>query len=73
MHCILSSMEITLKLNTVSDSPAHSLKTDSSRSAQKVTLQSMEFLSKGKTATPSTFFDIYRVIEYFSSLQEALQ
>lgn len=73
MHCILSSMEITLKLNTVSSSSAYSLNTDSSRSARKATLQSMEFLSKGRTATPSMFFDIYRVIEYFSSLQEALQ
>lgn len=32
----------------------------------------MEFLSKGRAVTLSVFFDIYQVIEYFSSLQEAL-
>jgi len=73
MDCLLSSMEITSKLNTVSNSPAYNLNTDSGRSARKVTLQSMEFLSKGRMAKPSVFCDIYRVIEYFSSLQEALQ
>lgn len=37
----------------------HSLNTDCSRPEQKVTLQSLEFLSKGRTAASSMFFDIY--------------
>lgn len=55
--CILSSVEVSLKLSTVSGSPAYNLNTDSRGSARKVTLQSMEFLSKERTATLSMFFD----------------
>lgn len=71
LHCGQTCMEITPKLSTVSNSPAHNFNTDSSRPEQKVTLQRLEFLSKARTAAPSTFFDISWVIEYFS-LQEAL-
>lgn len=71
MPYLLNSVEFALKIGTASNSPAYSLNTDFRRSAQKIALQGMGFLSE-RRATPRMFFDIYRVIEHFS-LQEAFQ